>query len=360
MADVRLKLDQVSKQFQDRGGSGQVLAVDNVTLEINSGEFVTLLGPSGCGKTTTLRMIAGFENPTQGRIILDGQDITNVAPNKRDMALVFQNYALFPHMTIYDNVAYGLQTQRIPKNKVRERVRDSLAMMGLSGMEGRRPNQLSGGQQQRVALARALVTEPAILLFDEPLSNLDAKLRVQMRSEIHSLQRRLNITSVYVTHDQTEAMALSDQIIIMNQGRVEQRGKPKEIYRFPKSRFVADFIGRANFVETTVEMIGDDQCQFQLFGMTVTSVSHAEPCQSGAAVVMIRPEALALRRDESLPQGRVEQAMYLGSEVEYIVSLRGKSLVAVDNNPGSEIFEEGQQVGIAFVREALHLLPAEN
>ncbi|CAG1772975.1 partial sulfate transport system ATP-binding protein, partial [uncultured bacterium] len=206
MADVRLKLDQVSKQFQDRGGSGQVLAVDNVTLEINSGEFVTLLGPSGCGKTTTLRMIAGFENPTQGRIILDGQDITNVAPNKRDMALVFQNYALFPHMTIYDNVAYGLQTQRIPKNKVRERVRDSLAMMGLSGMEGRRPNQLSGGQQQRVALARALVTEPAILLFDEPLSNLDAKLRVQMRLEIRKLHEDLRITSIYVTHDQVEAM----------------------------------------------------------------------------------------------------------------------------------------------------------
>jgi iron(III) transport system ATP-binding protein len=354
-----LKLDHVSKQFQDRGGSGMVLAVDDVTLEIKSGEFVTLLGPSGCGKTTTLRMIAGFENPTQGHIYLDGQEITHLAPNKRDMALVFQNYALFPHMSVFDNVAYGLQTQRVPKDKIRERVRDVLSMMSLSGMEERRPNQLSGGQQQRVALARALVTEPRILLFDEPLSNLDAKLRVQMRSEIHSLQRRLDITSVYVTHDQIEAMALSDQIIIMNQGRVEQRGKPEEIYRFPRSRFVADFIGRANFVSTCVEAAANGRCQVELFGEQVTNVALPDFMQPGPAVAMIRPEALKLRRDSSLPQGRIEQAMYLGAEVEYIVSLQGQPLVVVDNDPGSEVFDEGQQVGVAFVREALHLLPAE-
>jgi iron(III) transport system ATP-binding protein len=360
MEEVRLKLDHVSKQFQDRGGSGLVLAVDDVTLEIKSGEFVTLLGPSGCGKTTTLRMIAGFENPTSGRIILDSQEITHLAPNKRDMALVFQNYALFPHMTVFDNVAYGLQTQRIPRDKIRERVRDVLNMMSLSGMEERRPNQLSGGQQQRVALARALVTEPRILLFDEPLSNLDAKLRVQMRSEIHRLQRRLNITSVYVTHDQIEAMALSDHIIIMNQGRVEQRGKPEEIYRYPVSRFVADFIGRANFVETCVETMANGQYQVELFGETVPNVPLPAALKPGAAVAMIRPEAIKLRRDSTLPQGRVEQAMYLGSEVEYIVNLQGQPLIVVDNDPGSEVFDEGQQVGVAYVREALHLLPVES
>jgi iron(III) transport system ATP-binding protein len=357
--DVRLKLDHVSKQFQDRGGSGLVLAVDDVALEIHSGEFVTLLGPSGCGKTTTLRMIAGFESPTQGRIYLDGQDITYQAPNKRDMALVFQNYALFPHMSVFENVAYGLQVRRLSHKTIREKVHEVLSMMSLSGMEERRPNQLSGGQQQRVALARSLVTEPRILLFDEPLSNLDAKLRVQMRSEIHRLQRRLNITSVYVTHDQTEAMALSDQIVIMNRGQVEQRGKPEDIYRFPKTRFVADFIGRANFIQTSIEIRADGQSQIDLFDQKVAGIPMSQPSEPGPAIVMIRPEALSLRRDNALPQGRVEQAMYLGSEVEYIVSIMGHQLVIVDNDPGSELFDEGQQIGVALVREALHLLPMD-
>jgi iron(III) transport system ATP-binding protein len=275
------------------------------------------------------------------------------------MALVFQNYALFPHMSVFENVAYGLQVRHLSRSAIREKVHEVLSMMGLAGMEERRPNQLSGGQQQRVALARSLVTEPRILLFDEPLSNLDAKLRVQMRSEIHRLQRRLNITSIYVTHDQTEAMALSDQIVIMNRGRVEQRGNPKDIYRFPKTRFVADFIGRANFIETSIEEVADGQAQIGLFDQKVPGITIHDSGEPGPAIVMIRPEALALRKDSSLPQGQVEQAMYLGSEVEYIVSLMGHQLVVVDNDPGSEIFEEGQQVGVAFVREALHLLPVE-
>jgi iron(III) transport system ATP-binding protein len=357
--EICLKLDHVSKQFQDRSGSGFVIAVNDVNLEIKAGEFVTLLGPSGCGKTTTLRMIAGFEMPTQGRIVLDGQDITYQVPNKRDMALVFQNYALFPHMSVFDNVAYGLQTRRLSKNAVREKVRDALKIMSLSGLEERRPNQLSGGQQQRVALARSLVTEPRILLFDEPLSNLDAKLRVQMRSEIHRLQRRLNITSVYVTHDQTEAMALSDLIVIMNNGRVEQMGKPEEIYRYPKTRFVADFIGRANFVETSVEVTPDGQAAVIIFDKHVTISRQAVQAQAGRAIAMLRPEALSLRNDPALPQGIIDQAMYLGSEIEYMVSLQGHQLVVVDNDPQSEVFREGQKVGVAFVPEALHLLPIE-
>jgi iron(III) transport system ATP-binding protein len=355
--DVRLKLDHVSKQFQDRSGSGVVLAVNDVSLDIKAGEFVTLLGPSGCGKTTTLRMIAGFENPSEGRIILNGQDITYQAPNKRDMALVFQNYALFPHMSVFDNVAYGIQTRRLSKNALREKVGEALKMMSLSGLEARRPNQLSGGQQQRVALARSLVTEPAILLFDEPLSNLDAKLRVQMRSEIHRLQRRLNITSVYVTHDQTEAMALSDRIVVMNNGKIEQLGKPEEIYRYPKTRFVADFIGRANFIETLVETAPDNSATVELFGKRVKGLRPLVNTPSGNVTAMLRPEALSLRSDSALPQGTIEQAMYLGSEVEYLVSLQGHQLVVVDNDPQSEVFKEGQQVGVAFVPEALHLLP---
>ncbi len=354
-----LMLDHLSKQFPDRSGSGVVTAVNDITLGIQQGEFVTLLGPSGCGKTTTLRMIAGFEMPTQGSIILDGVDITYRAPNQRDMALVFQSYALFPHMSVFDNLAYGLQTRRLPKRTIREKVQEALRMMSLSGLEERRPNELSGGQQQRVALARSLVTEPRILLFDEPLSNLDAKLRVQMRSEIHRLQRRLNITSVYVTHDQTEAMALSDVIVIMNNGHIEQIGKPEEIYRYPRTRFVADFIGRVNFIETSVETTPDGQPVVFLFGKRVTGLNRVVPSQSGNAVAMLRPEALSLRDDPALPQGIVDQAMYLGSEVEYIVSIQGRQLIVVDNNPQSAIFREGQQIGVDFVPEALHLLASE-
>jgi iron(III) transport system ATP-binding protein len=358
-SEICLILDHVSKRFQDRSGSGTVLAVNDVSLDIKTGEFITLLGPSGCGKTTTLRMIAGFEMPSEGRIVLDGQDITFQAPNKRDMALVFQNYALFPHMSVFDNVAYGLQTRRLSKTAIREKVHEALRMMSLVGMEERRPNQLSGGQQQRVALARSLVTEPRILLFDEPLSNLDAKLRVQMRSEIHRLQRRLNITSIYVTHDQTEAMAMSDRIVVMNSGRVEQLGKPEEIYRYPKTRFVADFIGRANFIETTVETPPDGECIVVILGERVTGLRLPTQPKPGRAIAMLRPEAISLRNDPALPQGIVEQAMYLGSEVEYIVSLQGHQLVVVDNDPQSTIFSEGEQVGVTFVREAIHLLPAE-
>jgi iron(III) transport system ATP-binding protein len=356
-AQIRLKLERVSKQFPDTAGKGLFTAVNDVSLEIRQGEFLTLLGPSGCGKTTTLRLIAGFENPSSGRILLDGQDITYQPPNKRDMALVFQNYALFPHMTVFANVAYGLQTRGSSRQKIRDRVHAVLELMNLSGLEDRRPNQLSGGQQQRVALARCLVMEPRILLFDEPLSNLDAKLRVQMRSEIHRLQRRLNITSVYVTHDQVEAMALSDRIVVMNAGRIEQMGKPEDIYRCPVTRFVADFIGRANFIETPVESLQNGQVTFTILGQTLVESVPFEVPMDKPLTAMLRPEALSLRTDPTLPQGVVEQAMYLGSEVEYVVSIDHQQLIVVDNDPGSVPLNEGQQVGIAFVREALHLLP---
>ena len=354
---VRLKLENIVKAFPDRSGRGVVRAVDDVSLDIYQGEFLTLLGPSGCGKTTTLRLIAGFELPNAGRLLLDGEDISSQPPNKRDMALVFQNYALFPHMSVYDNVAYGLQTRSNSRADIQKRVNTALTTMGLEGLGNRRPNQLSGGQQQRVALARSLVMEPAILLFDEPLSNLDAKLRVQMRGEIHRLQRRLGITSVYVTHDQVEAMALSDRIVVMNNGKIEQIGTPEEIYRYPTSRFVADFIGRANFLPVKIESSSGKQVHVSLLGKSLELTAPDALTSRKDAVAMLRPEALSLRKDPALPQALVEQAMYLGTEIEYVVNFNGELLTIANNDPRSPgMFAEGQTVGVDFIPEAVHLL----
>lgn len=355
---IRLKLENIVKEFPDRSGKGAVRAVDGVSLDIHKGEFLTLLGPSGCGKTTTLRLIAGFEIPTSGHILLESQDITTQPPNKRDMALVFQNYALFPHMSVFDNVAYGLQTRGMPRDQIKDKVQTALTMIGLQGLGDRRPNQLSGGQQQRVALARSLVMEPRILLFDEPLSNLDAKLRVQMRSEIHLLQRRLGITSIYVTHDQVEAMALSDRIVVMNKGKIEQIGTPEEVYRCPTTRFVADFIGRANFLPITLETRQGNKAHISILGKHVEVLALFDLSSSTSVTAMLRPEALFLRKDETLPQGNVEQAMYLGTEIEYVVTLNGHRLIVVDNDPRrQEMFAEGQSIGVDFIAEAVHLLP---
>jgi len=357
-AQTRLKLEKIVKTFPDRSGSGAVLAVDDVSVDIYEGEFLTLLGPSGCGKTTTLRLIAGFEMPTNGRILLEGKNITADPPNKRDMALVFQNYALFPHMSVYDNVAYGLQTHHMPRPQIREKVHAALQTIGLEGLGERRPNQLSGGQQQRVALARSLVMEPSILLFDEPLSNLDAKLRVQMRSEIHQLQRRLGITSIYVTHDQLEAMALSDRIVVMNKGKIEQVGTPEDIYRYPTTRFVADFIGRANFLPTVVDAVAGKSASVSLLGKRLDTPARFAVAPGQAVTAMLRPEALSLRQDETLPQAQIEQAMYLGTEIEYIVILDGHRLIIADNDPRRQhMFAEGQSVGIDFIADVVHLLP---
>ena len=243
-----VRLDHISKIYKDPKTGKDFYAVKDTCLEIRPGSFVTLLGPSGCGKTTTLRMIAGFESPDEGEIYLGNEAINALPPNKRDTAMVFQSYALLPHYNVFDNVAYGLKLRKVPKDEIKERVTRILELVELSGMEARMTNQLSGGQQQRVALARALVLEPGVLLFDEPLSNLDAKLRVSMRTEIRRIQQATGITAIYVTHDQSEAMALSDSIIIMNKGVVAQIGSPQEIYYHPNSEFVADFIGEANFL----------------------------------------------------------------------------------------------------------------
>lgn len=259
-----VRLEHISKIYKDPKTGKDFYAVKDANLEIEPGSFVTLLGPSGCGKTTTLRMIAGFESPDEGEIYLGNEPINALTPNKRDTAMVFQSYALLPHYNIFDNVAYGLKLRKMDKEVIKKKVTDILGLVGLEGMENRMTNQLSGGQQQRVALARALVIEPGVLLFDEPLSNLDAKLRVSMRTEIRRIQQEAGITAIYVTHDQSEAMAISDKVIIMNGGLVEQISTPQEAYYYPNNKFVADFIGEANFLngvvkgQDTVEIAGAD------------------------------------------------------------------------------------------------------
>ncbi len=356
MESTTLVLDDLVKTF---GRRGQVRAVNRLSLEIHQGEFVTLLGPSGCGKTTTLRLIAGFEFPTSGRILLDGEVINDLPPNKRPMAMVFQNYALFPHMSVFDNISYGLKVKKQPTDLIRESVEIVMQLMNLVGLGDRMPHQLSGGQQQRVALARALVMQPKVLLFDEPLSNLDAKLRVQMRVEIRRLQQRLGITTVYVTHDQAEAMSLSDRVVVIRDGQIEQVGTPSEIYQQPASLFVADFIGRANFIESTVQGRADGRMTFDLFGRLLTLPASQGEFTAGEPVyLVIRPEAVRVSRQEGRYAGEVKQMVYLGSTVEYEVETHDQfiSVVVYDPQQG-DIFEEGSRVFLDLPGDAFHVLP---
>ena len=356
MKAQEVEFQGLTKIFSGPEGE-QVVAVDNIDLKIEAGQMVTLLGTSGFCKTTTLRMLAGFELPTAGRILLGGRDISNVAPNDRNTAMVFQSYALFPHMTVEENIAYGLRFRRVSKAESRQRVAKIMELVGLEGFGRRQPGQLSGGQQQRVALARALVVEPQVLLFDEPLSNLDAKLREQMREEIRKVQQGLNITALYVTHDQVEAMALSDQIVIMNKGRIEQVGSPAEIYMRPASRFVADFIGKVNFLPAEVQALVNQQADVKVYGTTI-SVPQVENVKVGSATLVCRPEALYLA-ERGVP-GRILRATYLGSWAEYEVALGNKqSVIIIESNPKPGLMRRnGEEVFVNFHADSLHLLPA--
>jgi iron(III) transport system ATP-binding protein len=356
-----LTLENIVKVFPPRGGAGEVTAVNGVSLEIEEGELVTLLGPSGCGKTTVLRVIAGFEFPTSGQILLDGNQINMVAPNKRGMSMVFQSYAIFPHLNVYENVAYGLNVMRISKAELEERMQRVMHLVQLIGFETRAPNQLSGGQQQRVALARALVMEPKVLLMDEPLSNLDAKLREQMRTEIRRIQRELGITSVYVTHDQLEAMTLSDRVVVMNHGVIEQVGTPMDIYRYPRSRFVADFIGRANFVSAEVLGLENKALVVRAFDRPVTLSEKEEIYPPGTNVTLvIRPEMIRVRVDPNGFKGVVRRAAYLGDSIDYEIEVAGQILTAIENNPlQMDIFPEGTEVGINIYSECIHVIPGK-
>ncbi len=349
-----VRLDHISKIYKNPKTGKDFYAVHDVELSIEPGSFVTLLGPSGCGKTTTLRMIAGFESPDEGEIYLGGEAINELTPNKRDTAMVFQSYALFPHYNVYDNVAYGLKLRKVPANEIKERVTKILKLVELSDMEQRMTNQLSGGQQQRVALARALVVEPGVLLFDEPLSNLDAKLRVQMRTEIRRIQQALGITAIYVTHDQSEAMAISDNIILMKNGVIAQMGSPKEIYYHPNSEFVADFIGECNFLPCTVTGREGEDVLAQVYGHPVKV--RSEMTGAGGAEIVLRPEAIEIA-DQGLLPCKVELSCFMGSYQNYHVRV-GDTLVKIaDNCPiGRKTFEVGDDAFISFRSECAHLL----
>ena len=302
---------------------GNAAVVQNAMLSVASGEMVALLGPSGCGKTTTLRMVAGFVDPSAGSIVLAERDITHVPANRRDIGMVFQSYALFPHMTVQRNVEFGLRCQHVAEDDVRRRVGAVLEMVGLSALAGRYPRQLSGGQQQRVALARVLVLRPKLLLFDEPLSNLDARLRLQMRSEIRTLQQTLGVTALFVTHDQDEASAIADRIVVMNQGRIEQVGTPSEIYQEPATRFVADFIGAANVLEAVVRSRAGPDCVIEAHGLPFQLQAEAGVGQRGALVV--RPERIDFVDGtvQGAMPGTLARSRRAGGLMEYEVMLEG-------------------------------------
>ncbi len=350
-----VRLDHISKIYKDPKTGKDFYAVHDVTLDIEPGSFVTLLGPSGCGKTTTLRMIAGFESPDEGEIYLGGEPINELTPNKRDTAMVFQSYALFPHYNVFDNVAYGLKLRKMPRDEIRQKVTNILKLVELADMEQRMTNQLSGGQQQRVALARALVVEPGVLLFDEPLSNLDAKLRVQMRTEIRRIQQALGITAIYVTHDQSEAMAISDNIILMKGGVIAQMGSPEEIYYHPNSEFVADFIGECNFLPCTVKGRDGVDVIAEVNGYPVKVRSDEAAIGAGAEIVL-RPEAIEIA-DEGMLPCKVELSCFMGSYQNYHVRV-GDTLVKIaDNCPiGKKVFHVGDSAAISFRSECAHLL----
>ena len=352
-----LTLKNIYKVFPPRGGAAEVTAVNGVSLTLQKGELVTLLGPSGCGKTTTLRLIGGFEIPSSGEIVLDGEEISRFPPHKRGMAMVFQSYAIFPHLNVFENIAYGLHVQKIAGKELNERVYRVLDLVDLKGYEHRAPNQLSGGQQQRVALARALVMEPKVLLLDEPLSNLDAKLREQMRNEIRRIQQQLGITSVYVTHDQIEAMTLSDHIVVMNKGIIEQTGTPEEIYRRPRSRFVANFIGRANFIPAAVKEVAGETVAVECFGKLLR-IAREDGVTSGAnATLVVRPEMVWIAEKEGLFRGEVKRSLYLGNAVEYDVEVAGQNIVITNTNPKRmKLYAPGTAVGLDLHVELLHLL----
>lgn len=352
-----LLLNGIIKEFAT--GSEEIFrAVDDVSISINSGEFVTLLGPSGCGKTTILRMIAGFEIPTEGDIIIEQQRINDLPPEKRDTAMVFQSYALFPHYRVYDNVAFGLKIRNVSTDIINQKVMNIIELVGLDGLENRFPNQLSGGQQQRVALARALVMEPKILLFDEPLSNLDAKLRIQMRKEIRRIQRRLGLTSVYVTHDQAEALSLSDKVIVMKKGKIEQVGTPTDIYQRPASAFVAEFIGGTNFVTATILEVDQTTAHCNVLGqvLPIPRKSPIELYKGEEVKLVVRPEGIRLGQHGEY-DGEVVLSTFMGSVQEYTINIGGIELFVEEADPaGKQIYSEGEKVRVSFGLDGLHMI----
>lgn len=367
MSKNAVELINISKQFADAQGR-IVEAVKSISLEINEGEFFSLLGPSGCGKTTTLRMIAGFEVPTSGTIRIHGKPVEDVSPDLRPVNTVFQNYALFPHMTIFDNVAFGLQMEKVAKKEIRQRVEEALALVQLNDMEKRRPRQLSGGQQQRVALARALVKRPEVLLLDEPLGALDLKLRKDMQLELKQIQEQVGITFVYVTHDQEEALTMSDRIAVMDNGHILQLGAPNEIYEQPNSRFVADFIGETNLINATVDSVEAGNVTVRTdTGIALTAEQQEATFTQGQAVTFaLRPEKMlvtaAAQPNLFCLEGTVTESVYIGTDTRLMVRIDDQNeVVARSQNTGlssAATFQRGDTVFICWQPAAAQVLAA--
>ena len=352
---ITVSLQHVTKNFGK--GEGRVLAVKDFTYDFAPGKLTTLLGPSGCGKTTVLRCIAGFYEPEQGEVLIGGQKMNNLPPYDRPTGTVFQHYALFPHMTVFENVAYGLKIKKWPARLIQEKVAQGLALLQLSGMEERYPNQLSGGQQQRVAIARVLVNEPKVLLFDEPLSNLDARLRVYMRGEIRSLQERLGITTIYVTHDQEEAMSISHSIVIMNAGNIEQSGTPWEIYRQPRTPFVADFIGTTNYLKGEVSQVTDHAIRIRLAGAEILTSPIGGFAAGDRVLVVLRPEMIRFTEEgeKGRLSGTVQEVSFLGSMARYVIEMENGDRIQVDEQNPKKFRQKGSPAYLLLDEEALHL-----
>jgi spermidine/putrescine transport system ATP-binding protein len=356
MAGGEVQLIDLVKRF------GDFTAVDGINVTVAPGEFFSLLGPSGCGKTTTLRMIAGFERPTEGQVVLDGVDVAIVPPHRRNVNTVFQNYALFPHLNVEKNVAFGLKYKETSKQEGAQLVGRALELVRLAGFQKRRPNQLSGGQQQRVALARALILNPAVLLLDEPLGALDAKLRKALQIELKSIQEEVGITFIYVTHDQEEALTMSDRLAVMSNGRVEQVGPPKEVYEQPSTAYVADFLGVSNLMDAVAYGHVDGGCRVKL-GEFELVAGEGEPDAQGEVKVSIRPERIDLEEGGAGGQNRipgmVERIVYVGSMMQVIVNLApGEKLQVLLQNEGTELpFQQGTAVAVHLAKDALRVLP---
>tara|TARA_B100001113_G_scaffold164344_1_gene134405 strand:+ start:95 stop:1150 length:1056 start_codon:yes stop_codon:yes gene_type:complete len=341
MKKAEVKFENITKKFN------QTTAVDNVSCKFEAGTLTTLLGPSGCGKTTSLRIIAGLERATSGKILVDDEDVTLLPATDRDVSMVFQSYALFPHMSVIENVSYGLKMINIEKKDYIEKSIETLKLVNLEGYENRMPSELSGGQQQRVAVARAIVLEPKVLLFDEPLSNLDAKLRRQVREDIREIQQKLGVTTIYVTHDQEEALAISDKVIVMNNAVIAQEGSPKNLYNFPKNRFVANFIGDANVVEAKINNKNSNSYDLKIAEMNIKVNSDIE--LDGNVSIALRPEKIFINREknENCIHATINNASFVGNSYQYILNSEAGKLYVVSGETNN-IFKVGEKVFLSI------------
>lgn len=359
MTDAVVRFENLVKIFSE-GTKKEVRAVDDFSLSVNRGDLVTLLGPSGCGKTTSLRILAGFESATAGSVYIDGLRVNDIPPQNRNTSMVFQSYGLFPHMTVKENVAYGLRVKHVAKREINTRVKDVLDLVGLVGLESRSVAKLSGGQQQRVALCRAIITKPQVLLFDEPLSNLDAKLRKGTREQIRHLQQELEITSVYVTHDQAEAMSISDWVAVMEDGRLQQLGTAEEIYARPANRFVADFIGEANLLPGLIANATPEGILVSMYGREIAMDRlGTEFTQNQAVDVVVRPEAMDIVDEQDGDfTAKIQFSHYTGSLVVYTMCLPDEQEISVQiSNPLERgMLQAGRTVGLRLHRRSLHVL----